>query len=112
MPVLRSNYGTASLGASVGSSPERAVYGRVLADAEPFFASVLRSILTLHNYSCYLLVVTMLAPSRWQQTEHTQDRMCSPTIECVLYRRVARGQQTEHTQDRMCSLTIECVLLL
>ena len=44
MPVLRSNYGTASLGASVGSPPGRAVYGRILANAEPFSASVSRSI--------------------------------------------------------------------
>jgi hypothetical protein len=41
-PVLRSNYGTASLGASVGSPPGRAIYGRILANAEPFSASVSR----------------------------------------------------------------------
>ena len=41
---MRSNYRTASLGASVGSPPGRAVYGHILANAEPFSASVSRSI--------------------------------------------------------------------
>ena len=44
VPFLRSNYRTASLRASVGSPPGRAVCGHILADAEPFSASVSRSI--------------------------------------------------------------------
>ena len=53
IPVLRSNYITASLGASVGSPPGRAVCELVLAYAEPFLHWQRRSRGPLISLSAY-----------------------------------------------------------